>query len=304
MRKGLWIVSLSLLLSATALAAPVGFRSLKIEPGVTASGMGYAYTAVADDPSALYWNPAGLTRNAPGQSALLTHTEWIFDQRMEYAAFVWNRGEDAFGAGISGFYLGGIERRDEDPLAEPLGDFGAYDIVVTAAYARVVGPFRLGLAAKPFYTKIDRVSAHGVALDLGAQWEAPLRGLVLGGAVANLGNEPNYIDEPFSLPVDLRGGAAYQIGLGERDASLLVAAEARKIQEEDTRFHVGADLRIGEVASFRVGYKLGYDEEESEEESYSFGFGLSRDFYSIQYAVVPFSSAAGTVHRFGIGFRR
>ena len=57
---------LILVLSGFAFATPVGMHSLLIEPGVAASGMGYAYTAVADDPSALYWNPAGLTRGREG----------------------------------------------------------------------------------------------------------------------------------------------------------------------------------------------------------------------------------------------
>ena len=92
MRRILTASVLLLSLAGAAPSAPVGLRSLLIDPGVTASGMGYAYTAVADDPSALYWNPAGLTRGAPGYDLLLAHTEWFIDYRMEYAALCWRRG--------------------------------------------------------------------------------------------------------------------------------------------------------------------------------------------------------------------
>lgn len=288
---------LFLLTAGPALAAPTGLHSLLVDPGVVASGMGYAYTAVADDPSALYWNPAGLTRGEPGYDLLLAHTQWFVDHRMEYAAVSWNRGRDAFGGSVSGFYVGGIERREDAPTSEPLGDFGSYDVVVSLAYARVFGPARAGATAKPFYSKIDRESAHGVAFDLGAQLDTPLEGLVLGGAVANIGNRPHYVAEEFSLPVDFRGGAAYRFPFDNESVpgEILLSGEVRKSRDEETRTHLGVDLRVKETVSVRFGYKWGY-----ELEDYAFGIGLTRGALSAEYAVVPFQSDFGTVHRFGI----
>lgn len=40
-------ILLTLALAAAAGATPVGLRTLLIDPGAAASGMGYAYTAVA-----------------------------------------------------------------------------------------------------------------------------------------------------------------------------------------------------------------------------------------------------------------
>jgi hypothetical protein len=299
MKRFLFVSAAALCAAGSAGAAPVGLRSMLVDPGVAASGMGYAYTAVADDASALYWNPAGLVLGAEGYDLLLAHTEWFVEHRMEYAVVSWNRGADALAAGISGFYVGGIERRDEDPTLEPLGDFGAYDIVVSLAYARAWGPLRAGLAAKPFYSKIDRVSAHGVAADLGLQADTPIENLTIGGAIANVGNEPYYVKERFSLPLDLRGGAAYRIPLPAESGELLVSAEVRKSRDDDARTHLGGDLRLASGISLRFGYKWGY-----EEEDYAFGIAVARGFYSIQYALVPFQSDFGNVHRFALGFHR
>ena len=56
--KALPVFLIVMLTASTALAA--GFRLP--EAGVKAMGMGFAFTAQADDPSAIYFNPAGLTQ--------------------------------------------------------------------------------------------------------------------------------------------------------------------------------------------------------------------------------------------------
>src|SRR5512141_2591601 len=52
------VVLVLLFTASTSFAA--GFRLL--ESGSKAMGMGFAFTAQADDPSAIYFNPAGLTQ--------------------------------------------------------------------------------------------------------------------------------------------------------------------------------------------------------------------------------------------------
>ena len=46
---------------------------LSIPQGARAMGMGGAYVSVANDPSAMYWNPAGLTK-VSGIGAYFDHT--------------------------------------------------------------------------------------------------------------------------------------------------------------------------------------------------------------------------------------
>ena len=72
-------VSLVLLLTAsTSFAA--GFRLP--EAGAKAMGMGFAFTAQADDPSAIYFNPAGLTQ-LKGQNVMLGLT-YVKENGSEY----------------------------------------------------------------------------------------------------------------------------------------------------------------------------------------------------------------------------
>src|SRR5512140_3342709 len=56
---------------------------LTIGQGARALGMGSAFVAVADDPSAMYWNPAGIA-DLNGVNVVVEHTNWIADLQYEY----------------------------------------------------------------------------------------------------------------------------------------------------------------------------------------------------------------------------
>ncbi|GIS71562.1 MAG: hypothetical protein CM1200mP10_11390 [Candidatus Neomarinimicrobiota bacterium] len=49
-----------------------GFGFLKISPSARAAGMGDAFTAVANDVTTIFYNPAGLTKLKPLISVLTT----------------------------------------------------------------------------------------------------------------------------------------------------------------------------------------------------------------------------------------
>ncbi|RJP81445.1 MAG: hypothetical protein C4524_01790 [Candidatus Zixiibacteriota bacterium] len=62
MKKAVWILGLTALLTAPAGATRYAGEFLEIGVGGKALGMGGAFCALADDPSAFYWNPAGVAR--------------------------------------------------------------------------------------------------------------------------------------------------------------------------------------------------------------------------------------------------
>src|SRR5512134_2178984 len=67
--RGLAVLVVLMFSAASAMAA--GFRLP--EAGAKAMGMGFAFTAQADDPSAIYFNPAGLTQ-LEGQNLMVGAT--------------------------------------------------------------------------------------------------------------------------------------------------------------------------------------------------------------------------------------
>jgi len=70
-----------------------GSQFLKIGVGARASGMAGAYTAVANDLTALYWNPAGLA-DIKEMSAEFHYTQWFAGFTHSYAALAMPVGEN------------------------------------------------------------------------------------------------------------------------------------------------------------------------------------------------------------------
>ena len=56
---------------------------LKIGIGARALGMGGAYSAVSNDVTALYWNPAGLS-SSKKNGIILDHQDWIMDVDLDF----------------------------------------------------------------------------------------------------------------------------------------------------------------------------------------------------------------------------
>src|SRR5215470_12611647 len=59
---------------------------LKIGIGARAEGMGGAFVAVADDPSAVFWNPSGIARlDEDKAQVMVNHIEWPADVNIDQA---------------------------------------------------------------------------------------------------------------------------------------------------------------------------------------------------------------------------
>jgi hypothetical protein len=272
-------------------AAPgeAGFAFLKLGIGARPMGMGSAYVALADDPTALYWNPAGLG-SVPGSQVTVMHNEWIQDFRQEFAGVSHGFGAGTLGLGINGFYTSELEKRDD--VGNLIGHFGFNDFAVTGAFAHHFAPHAAGgIAVKYIREMIDQETASVVALDLGAQVGLGHSGVSLGAAIQNLGGDATFITESFPLPRTFRAGAAVTRAIPSLTGKGVLSAEVRKARGDDSHVHVGGEFEYKERLALRAGAKFGYDDE-----SLSFGLGLIQHRFRFDYALVPFSSNLGTTH--------
>ena len=88
MRKFTILLLIVALPASLALAAGFSIG----EFGGRAAAMGNAYVALANDVTALYWNPAGITKISGTQFGL-SYTNWILDINHSFFGIVRNLGE-------------------------------------------------------------------------------------------------------------------------------------------------------------------------------------------------------------------
>ena len=106
---------------------------LKIGVGGRASAMAGAITGQVDDPTSLFWNPAGIA-NAQGIEVSVNQTDWIFNFKHSYLAAIMPAGRFGhFGLSINYLDMGEMESTTE---FQPEGDgttFSASDIEIGIA---------------------------------------------------------------------------------------------------------------------------------------------------------------------------
>ncbi len=272
-----------------------GFLFLRLGNGARASGMGEAFTAVSDDATSVYWNPAGMA-NVEGMELNITHSEWLMDIRFEQVSVVNEMFGGAVGLSFTGLYYGEMDRYGTSPSLTPDGTFAPYDLALSAGYAMDVLPnIAVGGAVKVIYEKIDFESATSWAVDLGVSHRSMIKGLTLAASILNLGPEAQFVEEKFYPPFQLRGGAAYTCSSRKLRGSLVLATEAVFPNDSDVKIHFGAEYTYRRYISVRFGYKANYYVQGA-----TLGVGVYYKSLRFDYAYMPIEYDLGDSHRFSI----
>jgi hypothetical protein len=272
-----------------------GFVFLRLGNGARASGMGDAFTAVSDDATSIYWNPAGMAA-VEGVQLNVTHSEWLMDIRLEQVSVVNEMLGGAVGFGFTGVYYGELDRYGAYPSLTPDGTFAPYDLSVSAGYARDIIPnLSAGAAVKLIYEKIDFESATGYALDLGVTHKSRIKGLTLAASMLNLGPQTKFVEEKFYPPLQLRIGAAWLKEEKWMRGSLELAVDAVFPNDSDSKAHMGLEYIYRKVLAVRIGYKNGYDVQGA-----TMGLGIKYHSLRFDYSYAKIAQDLGDVHRVSI----
>ena len=162
---------------------------LEISVGAPAIGMGSAFVSLANDASALYWNPAGAATFSQSE-IVAVHTNWIADTKFDFAGLVLPLG----GFGTLGFSFTSLSMSDmmvrtvEKP--EGTGEyFSAGDIALGLSYSRMLNDrFSIGFTAKYIQETIWHEAAGAFAVDVGTIFRTDLfGGLTIGASLSNFG---------------------------------------------------------------------------------------------------------------------
>lgn len=263
------VIAVSLLLPLMAEGAQIfekvgtlGGQSLKMGVGARANAMGDAYVAIADDATAVYWNPAGIARLS-GQSITINHTAWPADILFDQAGYVFNI---KWIPGMLGINVRALTMSQDivrtTYLPEGTGEtFDAGEWTYGLSYARALtDKFSAGFNVNYVQTGLDDVKGTSVTFDFGTLYEIGVLGSKIGMAIQNMGSDMEFIEEKVKMPVFFRvGGSANLFQHGEN--RLLTTMEFTHPPDNSEKLNLGAEYGFRDYLFIRGGYKLNYDTE-------------------------------------------
>lgn len=263
MKRILFSLLILAIIPFSHLQAQVGITAvpfLQIEPDSRSTGMGNTGVAIADNASAIFWNPAGLAFQNQNQISL-THANWLpsFNADLFYDYLVGTYHVDGIGT-IGGHLtflnLGEQTRTDETGLE--LGRFNSFELSGGLSYGfRLSDNFALGTGLRFIYSSLADGSVSGqdinpgssVGLDLSALYKTDpfivanrQASFNAGFNLSNIGPGIQYTDnaQKDPLPTVMRVGWAYKMNIdGNGINTLTLSNDISKIMARNER--VGSD---------------------------------------------------------------
>lgn len=288
-------------------AGTTGFSFLKLGVGAKAVAMGGAFTAVADDPTAIYYNPAGTVRLERRQ-LLAEYHNYVLDIQSGFIAYTTPLMKKyGFGAFIDYLNFGDFVRTNSS--GQEIGEFSGGDFLIGVNFSTMIIPeLAAGINIKYMHEGISGVVVQGeetnpgsdaLAADIGFHYRLHdsltsfgLMAYNLGGIISGYSS-----DNKDKLPMGIRAGVSHSL----RELPLIIAIDGVIPNDNDPYFNIGAEFFKFEPLYLRLGYSLFGENYKTGSDSdglggMSAGFGLNVKQYNISYAFMPYLDL-GSSHR-------
>lgn len=279
---------------------------LEIGIGSRAMGMGEAYVGVANDVTALYWNPAGLAVMEKSQVAFI-HTQWLAGINFNHIAGAFPLGQaGTVAASLTSVNMGEDKVRSVF-YPEGTGEmFSASSMCMSLGYARrFTDRFSFGAAGKYIEEQIWHSKAQALAVDIGTLFRTQFNDMRIGMSISNFGNDPQmdgrdtqithdidpvkegnnskipaHLDtSPFSLPLMFRVGVAGELYQGNHQR-LTVAIDANHPNNYNESVQFGVEYALMNLIFLRGGQKFYINDKDADgnqnsPEGFTVGAGLN-----------------------------
>ncbi|GBE30697.1 hypothetical protein BMS3Bbin04_01733 [bacterium BMS3Bbin04] len=275
--------------------------------------MGGAFSAVSNDQTAMFWNPAGLV-HAANTTVMFEHVTYFADINYD-AVGATRRINDTFTIGAFAMAMGSGDM-PVTTVAQPNGtgeNFSVTDVVGGVSIAmKLTDKFSFGTNLKYVREDLDTEVATNFAVDVGIMYDTQWNSIRLAMAIRNFAPESEldggYHDYqngtpaeeataflPYHFPMIFRLGVAMDPILTD-EHRLTLAADLEHPNDNIERVNIGSEYAFHEMFFLRGGYTFRHDTL-----GLSAGFGAKWQSVGIDYAFSEYGILED-VHRFNISF--
>jgi hypothetical protein len=277
--------------AADQLLVPVGARGI---------ALGSAYTAGLTGIEAIYYNPAGLSGTIHGVEVMFSQMNGL-DNEDGISYFGLGSNFEGFGnvaLSVKSFSFGDILLTDERQVDGTGAVYTPTILTLGLTYSRALTDrIRAGVTANLVSEELDRVSASGLAFDVGVQYSglAGFDGLELGVTLRHLGGNMKFegpgllrtVDEVgadrtgqllkiesagFQLPTSLEIGIAYKHAISDIH-ELLVTTSFENNNYLTDQYRIGAEYIFSKFLALRGSYSIAGNEKMDYENATGYLYG-------------------------------
>ena len=271
-------------------AATTVLNFLKIGVGARAEGMAQAFVGVADDASALYWNPAGISRLS-GNHVALHHLQWPADISYTWLGYT-RELSPTLHLGMAYGQLATDEMTvttEEHPDGDGRTFYFTDQFLQATGALKLTNQFSFGVSLRYVREDIAEVTMDGLLLDLGTHYQTGWRDLAVAVSLVNFGGQftpdgtwtPAGADErargyeDFSAPTIFRLGSSMHV-LQRDDHQVLAAAQINHPVDNSESYDLGFEYDWRHTTFLRAGWKFN-----GGQESWTAGAGLSFEHWGL-----------------------
>ena len=241
---------------------------LKIGVGARGQALGGAFTALVDDATALYWNPAGIARTQDYQ-AVFSRTNWLLDLDLTFVGLtIPFESFGTLGFSLNALTMGEVEiTTPEEPDGTGL-TYDAGDLALGATYAKnVTDRLYFGFTGKFIREQVANSSATAFVIDIGTQYVTDFSGLIIGMSIKNFGTKMRLRGREQLISVDIDPDlGSNPIVTGRLDT---------KAWPLPLQFNIGTSMKLYTSENMTVTGNFDYNDPRDQNPLYVFGGELS-----------------------------